>query len=61
MQIADQVLDVLSAAHEKGIVHRDIKPDNLFLTRDGAVKVLDFGIARLRERTFAGSMTRAEW
>jgi len=48
-EIAHQLLDVLAAAHEKGIVHRDIKPENLFLTTDGVVKVLDFGIARLRD------------
>jgi len=49
LSMADQLLDLLHAAHDKSIVHRDLKPANIFLTRDGTIKVLDFGIARLRE------------
>ncbi|MEI7891840.1 MAG: serine/threonine-protein kinase [Myxococcales bacterium] len=49
MVVADQILQVLAAAHPKGIVHRDIKPANLFITLTGKVKVLDFGLARLRD------------
>jgi serine/threonine-protein kinase len=54
LNIAYQLLDVLAAAHAKSIIHRDVKPANMFATKNGQVKVLDFGIARVRDAASSG-------
>jgi len=59
LDVASQVTSALAAAHQAGIVHRDIKPDNIMLRHDGVVKVLDFGLAKLTDIQARSSNTDA--
>ena len=57
LSIGDSVLDILAAAHGKDVLHRDLKPENVYVTKNGDVKLLDFGVARWNDGRSSSDMT----
>src|SRR2546423_6603515 len=60
LRIASQIADALEAAHQKGVIHRDLKPGNVKITPGGQVKVLDFGLAKALERSVPANLLTSQ-
>jgi serine/threonine-protein kinase len=60
IEYAHQIIDAIEYAHDRGVIHRDLKPANIKVTPDGAVKILDFGLAKALDRATTSSANLAD-